>query len=836
LGLPICSALAALAALGCTGDDANSTPVPSGTDGGGTDGGTPIADATVGSDGSQDANESVITDHTPIPYDGAAPPGPPRTPVTSEVVSARTDVQSLMFAAGEMQISGEPFAEFFAGRNLNDYDRTFLPPNQYLIPVTNDAGGPGVVDDNGFGRVLPVTDLFGFATAVESYEYSKMHMNMVCNQTTAGLSLANGPIVGGRSEMTSLQRLQARASELLTAAGSDIAGYAQLPPPTDDAGVTNPLNYLGFQGLWPNFAPFKSFDPAMQPTNQVVASCTFAGGYGGIPTINAQIPEYECAYNGLHLPNRETQVDKTLVPAVIGFSTWKEALWSIDFAGRLHDSGSNPVTSVNAADRPLVGTKKNTVLGGDNGAVAGTYLGSTPLEDMWGLTMLDEMDNAAEYLVGSLTTADGAALGGFVNKATALAYDYTTAFRWFPAAIAVTEDTSSVPYPAVSKLAITDPTSRSVDLSALLLGYSMFFAETDARNVGVGQRIGLQLTFDGDPFAADNGLPDGENSAHDRALSVLRVAVIDLDRAHFVPLSGGAGAIVDTATVANGVPTPGSTVTTTNLAHSVIALRQALLSLNGAITQYGAADPDPAADVNGILNTPAIHPTAPGAATTMSPRLRQLIAATGTFARDVLTKADGTVANGATIASGVATPTTDATSVESQAAALRALTETYLVTNDPSYLDRARAVATKLETSFYDAPARMFIGVLGGAVDVSMTPERWGWLESALRETHKVLHVEGDPSLGRAVLEDRIARSIKLFLNGWDDLNGDQSVDTKTECLAGRLQQAEQALTGELGLDAFGQPATDRDLDCVPEVPAKQSASVLASEVHFHSP
>ncbi len=823
------SVVGALVAIACSSDKGGNPGAP----GGGDDGGpASLNDATIGA-------ADVAEDHVRVPYDGAGlPPGPPRVAVASEMVTKRADTQSLMFAAGEMQVSGEPFAEFFAGRDLNDYDRTFLPPNEYLVPVP--PGTPGAVDDTaaGYGIVLPKTDLFGFSTAVESYEYSKMHMNMVCNQTTAGLSLAAGPIVSKRAEATPLARLQGRAMELLQAAGSDVAGYAQLPAPTLDGGAPNPLNYLGFQGLWPNFAPFKSFDPSISAIlNEAVATCTsIDGGYGGIPTNNAQIPEYECAYNGLHLPNRDAQVDKTLVPAVIGFATWKEALWSIDFSGRLHDAGSNPVTIVADGDRAKVGTPGNTVLGGDNGAVPGTYLGSTPLEDMWGLTMLDEMDNAAELLVGSLTTGDGTNLGGFASRATALAYDYTTPVRWFPAAVSVTED-GATPFPGVSKLTIADATSRSVDLSAILLGYAMFFGETDARNAGIGQRIGLELTFDGAPFPADNGLPDGEASPHDRALAVLRVAAIDLDRLHYVPLTGGGGTLVDTATIAaNGTVTPGSAVTMTNLAHAIIGLRQTLLSLNGAITQYGAADPDPSADLKGILNTPPIHPTAPGGATTLSPRLRQMIAASGAFVRDVLTKADGSVANGATITSGAATATTDATLLESQAAAVRALTETFLVTNDETFRTRARAVATKLLTDFYSAPARMFRGTLGGADDVHMNAEKWGWLESALRETHKTLHVEGDPSLGRDVLEDRIQRAIKLFLNGWDDLNGDGNIDQKTECLAARLQQGEQALTGELGLDDFGLPATDRDKDCVPSIAAAKVGSVLASDVHFHSP
>ena len=82
---------------------------------------------------------------------------------------------------------------------------------------------------------------------------------------------------------------------------------------------------------------------------------------------------------------------------------------------------------------------------------------------------------------------------------------------------------------------------------------------------------------------------------------------------------------------------------------------------------------------------------------------------------------------------------------------------------------------------------------------------------------HETLYVPADANLGRDVLEPRIARVNKLYLNGWDDLNGNQIVEktsgagTTGECLAARLQLGEQALTGELGSDAFGQLSTDRD-------------------------
>jgi hypothetical protein len=142
--------------------------------------------------------------------------------------------------------------------------------------------------------------------------------------------------------------------------------------------------------------------------------------------------------------------------------------------------------------------------------------------------------------------------------------------------------------------------------------------------------------------------------------------------------------------------------------------------------------------------------------------------------------------------------------------------------------------------AFYSPPARMFRGAEGAVDEIHMTPERFAWLQSALRETHKVLYVQDDPQLGRAALEDLIARVNKLYLNGWDDLNGNQTVDHgdagANECLSGRLHLAEQSLTGELGRDIFGRSVADRDGDCVLELSHEQQGSVMAGDVLFHSP
>jgi hypothetical protein len=779
--------------------------------------GSPGESATAGDAGAAlDASTDVVYERPP--YDGVSLPQVARVPVRAQVVSSRVDTQSLLFAAGEMQISGEPFASGFAGRNLGDYDRNYIPPNMYILNL-------------GTSDPIPEVDPFGFGTAVESYEYSKYYMNNVIEESTAGVSLANGPVVAQLPGATSLDRLRARMQDLLSNAGTDVGGYAVLPAPQG-----NPLNYLGFPGQWPSFLPFKDWDPTLVPSMGVVSSCTYQGGYSGLGVAGSTSidPVYECNYNSTQLPNRDQQVDKVLVPGVIGLAAWKEALWAIDFAGRVHDSCNNQVNIIAAADLPLVGVHGNTVQAQDYGACVGTYIGSSSLEGMWGLTMMAAMDNAAEWLIDNPLTSDGQTLGGFPSKLAAMQYDYTSPLQWFPASVNVTEDETVVPYPAVAQLAIADATSRSVDLAALLLGHSMFFGTSDPRNVGVGQRVGFQCVFDGDPFPPDDGIADGENTVHDRSLSVIRVAFVDLDRMHSDP---SLGIIMDSSSVSGGVATPSSTVTTTNLAHVLIALRQTVLSLNGSITQYGAPDPSPLADLQGILNPLPFHPpaTLDGGTPDFSQRVRQVFLTNAAFVRDVLTQADGSVANSATIAGGQVTLSTDATLMETQTAAARALTEAYLMTGDTTYLARARAVITRLDSDFYSPPARMYRQQALGPDQIDMSSERFGWLESALRETYKSLYVPGDPVLDRTVLQDRIERVIKLYLNGWDDLNGDQVIDAPQECLQGRMQLGEQALTGELGKDGLGRAVADRDGDCVIEIAHGKFASVQASDVLFQT-
>jgi hypothetical protein len=778
---------------------------------------------------------------TRTPYAGLPPSeGGPRTPVHAEFTSTpvRTDTMQLMFAAGEMQTSGEPFAQNFAGRNLFYYipSRYSGTPDQYWIPGTSMKGGIAPV---------PPNDPFGFSTAVESYEYSKYHMNIVANQSGAGVSLLNGPLIATLPGASAFDKLRARMQVLIAATGADVSQFARLPAPAN-----NPLNDFGFPGLWPNMAPYRSFDVTMGPSREAAVACetsdggSTAHGYGGLVQFGGQaVPLYECDYNSLRLNDR-SQAEHVIGPGIVGYATWKEALWAIDFVGRLHDTGANFVTTVAPPDMARVGQQGNLVQALDPKTIPGVFVGSTPLEGIWGLTMVEEMDNAGAWLLSSLATSDGMTLTGFPSVLAAITYDYNSPLLWFPTAVEVTEAAADPDggdarqYPAVGGLGIQDATSRAVDLAALAQGYALFFGMTDERNAAVGQQIGMQAAFDGFVFPKDNGLPDGESSPHDRALGVMRVAFVDLDRIHADPSTA---VIVDTATVSGGNVSRGSTTTTASIGHVVVGLRHLLMGCNAAVTQYGAPDSDPSKDDLGILNDVPVHPADadPAALPSFSARVRRVLMAQAEFVLRTVTGSDGSVRNGATLGNGQWTAMPDTTTLEAQSAAVRVLVEAWFLTHDTTYRDRARAVARKLLSTFWSDAARMFRGQAGGPDDVVMTPELFGWLQQALRETYKALSVPGDPLLDRSVLEDRIARVNKLYLNGWDDLNGDQSVQKPTECLGARLQLGEQALTGEIGTISNGHAilaGADIDSDCVLNIAFANAASVLAGQVHFHAP
>ncbi len=171
----------------------------------------------------------------------------------------------------------------------------------------------------------------------------------------------------------------------------------------------------------------------------------------------------------------------------------------------------------------------------------------------------------------------------------------------------------------------------------------------------------------------------------------------------------------------------------------------------------------------------------------------------------------------------------------------------YLATGDVKYRDRAMAVYTRMDATFYDPSARIY-GSSPAPVDtVDFTPVRFALLQSALRDVYELVIAHPGNATERPLLESRIGRLNKLVLNGWDDRNENRLVDWPNECVnvvnsvpRGGLQMGERDLTGETGslqdLTSLVAPRTatsDREQDCVPEVDDAHLPAALAAQVTF---
>lgn len=102
-------------------------------------------------------------------------------------------------------------------------------------------------------------------------------------------------------------------------------------------------------------------------------------------------------------------------------------------------------------------------------------------------------------------------------------------------------------------------------------------------------------------------------------------------------------------------------------------------------------------------------------------------------------------------------------------------------------------------------------------------------LHGALRQYWKLVAAQPGQEEASKLVLSRIERGMKLIVNGWNDTSGDGVVEPE-ECLGGRLQMAERALTGELSIAA---DMGDRDHDCVPDIATAKLPAALAAEVVF---
>jgi hypothetical protein len=287
-------------------------------------------------------------------------------------------------------------------------------------------------------------------------------------------------------------------------------------------------------------------------------------------------------------------------------------------------------------------------------------------------------------------------------------------------------------------------------------------------------------------------------------------------------------------TFSAGAPARGTTLSTTSAAYSVVALRVARRSLGSQLTLYSNSTPDTAVlstalDGAPLRSAPEGH--------TVAQRLTTLLRAHAELLLGQLTTPQGDARRGYDLAARRALP--EEGDLDAHTAALRGLLEAFLATGDARYRDRAEAVFQRLEALFWDPSARLYRPARAADTPVVYTPVRFGLLQGSLREFFKLVASRPGRLELAALVQARLARIDKLLLNGWDDRDGDDTVDWPEECILiednlprGGLQVAERALTGETGLEGM-TPTSDRDHDCVPEIDDAFLPAALASELRL---
>ena len=336
----------------------------------------------------------------------------------------------------------------------------------------------------------------------------------------------------------------------------------------------------------------------------------------------------------------------------------------------------------------------------------------------------------------------------------------------------------------------------------------------------MGGSVPFLATYDGDPFPADDGLPDGEATLHDRALGVMKIAIVDLDRLHFDPANR---VLVDQATVSGGQVARGTTVTTIELAEAIVALRNAFLALAGSLQLYSNDTPDTQGAAGALDGTSLAGAPFTG---TLQSRLVALIADEADFLTQKLVGPGGAVANGYDLAASAPDPS--ATDLAAEVGAIRGLLDAYLATGNAAYRQTAMEIYQDLQARFWMRDVLAFRTVAGVDDPLKYTPIRMGLLSGALRQYYKLVASAPSRKAEGTLLLAQLKRSYKLVVNGWNDRDQNDVIRYPAECAGKGLEMGERALTGELG---HPQDDGDRDHDCVKEISYVSLPAALAAEL-----
>jgi len=445
-----------------------------------------------------------------------------------------------------------------------------------------------------------------------------------------------------------------------------------------------------------------------------------------------------------------TNMEKLLVPAAMGQTLMKQYLWAQDMLSGFHDGNGDGIE----AD----GTVSPDVAGGSTfDTENGVFYGGDARDGFIGMVLTAEAVNKVAFLTNALAY-DGTALGA-IDLAT---YDPVAGIRYFPHAVAVTESpvADGLP-PQATQLAVTDASSELFDQASLLWGTVSFTNMMNPKDTSDAAHLAYKAVFDGSPFpasASETGMP----GPYDLMKGTSKVLFLNIQAMHYDPV---AAAYVDEATLDGGDIARGTTVSGVDSAYLMVALE-------GFVEQF--------------------------AGTHLEDMARQAVAEQAAFMVAHLSDGSGRYAESATLdgeRSGIVT-------VESQAAAVRALYVAARITGDSTFTQAADKAYGVLLSDYYVEEADLF-RTEPGVDTATYTPRNFAIIAGALRE---------------AALEGGNAEAAGIYTRLFQNV-GD------------RMQLSESAPTGETGGDSDrdGIPFTPEQPDGLPPVFAGEAVFTIGS-------
>ena len=505
--------------------------------------------------------------------DASTPPDGPAAivTITATVNSTRFVTREHMLAAGEMQISGEPLAEAM-GRDLGATAATMLPTDLYF-----DVSALGRVVDRS-PRVLDRRRVVRVLEAADEQPRVRVGRGHVAASTRRSSTRRRDRRRGDRAPRRAASSTSRRAatrsaascfpparSRRTTRAATSTRPARAPRPRTRSAGPAS-----GRPRTCSRASIRRSIRRATSSSLCAISSDDDPGDVGALELRRLRVRRDDA-----HLRDRATQIDPTITPGADGFSGWKYGLWVLNYLQVMHDSTEAAVAdrrrrrpraaSARRATRssaPTTPARRPRRARSSARATSRAFrrrCSSRDRQPRRGLADAPD-DHRRRDAVGVRDASP-----------TRSRYDYSSPLRWFPGRIARRPrptTAAAFPQPAYA-LASRRQRRCSISSGSRWATPSSTRSPTRATPTSAA-RSPRAPYFDGDPFPADDQLADGEATLHDRALAMMRVALVDLDRLHTDPASG---VLVDDVTMAGATPTRGHTLSTTSVAYALIGLR-----------------------------------------------------------------------------------------------------------------------------------------------------------------------------------------------------------------------------------------------------------------------